>query len=195
MATPRVVERFSLQRALGQETYTVLRRRPGSLAALRRLRAVHERLWALEDLARSARACDTEIAALKRQIDVKNGERHRLIDVIDQAVLARRVAPEPARCRRYSETTAEICDRLLILDLKAEHVARLSLDLELPELERARCRDKLAQQLARQAHVQACLREQLLAQDSGAAVLVPRGEFKLYNEPLLNPIMRKEQSA
>lgn len=193
MATPGLTGRFSLKRALGEQTRRALRGRAGSMATLRRLRSIHEQLWVLEDRARSARAGDAEIAEIKRQIDRKNGERHRLIDRLDRALHARTATGAARSLRRYSETAGEICDRLLILDLKIEHVARLSLDLELPELERARCRRKLAQQLERLAHVQACLCEQLLAQAAGHALSVPRGEFKLYNDPLLNPVTRKER--
>lgn len=185
----------TLLRALGDANWLGVTIRTGAAEALSELRAAHERLWALEDCARSTSADDAEIARVKRAIDRENGRRHRLIDAVDAALSAAAAAPyRPATQRCYSETLAELCDRLLILDLKLANLQRLALDLDLPAAETTRCRDRHQHQIRWRLHLQQCLAQQLADHHSGRAVLAPRAEFKLYNEPLLNPVTRGERT-
>jgi hypothetical protein len=79
------------------------------------LHRLHARQWRLEDETRAPGASSDVIAAAKADIDRSNARRHRLIDRID-AIASRPIPTEPSRC--YSETVGELCDRLLILDLK-----------------------------------------------------------------------------
>lgn len=190
-----------LTRALGEENA----RRVTSLGALpqaKALLATHQELWGLEDAARSTRASDAEVAAIKRGIDRKNAARHRSIDGIDEALGLTPDAPLPApgdRChgvgRSYSETLGELLDRLLILALKIDSMARLQVDAGVPAPERHRCASRLGQQLERRSHLQACLSEQLADHVAGRARTVRRAEFKLYNDDKLNPVLRREASA
>ncbi|MBV9446859.1 MAG: DUF4254 domain-containing protein [Streptosporangiaceae bacterium] len=76
---------------------------------------LHARQWRLENETRAPDASPDVIAAAKTDIDSSNARRHRLIDQID-AVATRPTLAKP--CRYYSETVGELCDRLLILDLK-----------------------------------------------------------------------------
>jgi hypothetical protein len=133
-------------------------------------------------------------AAVKRAIDRENARRHRLIDAVDAALCATAAPYRPAAQRCYSETLGELCDRLLILDLKIGNLQRLALDAELPPAESARCRDHHQHQTRWRLHLQQCLAQQLADHRSGRALLAPRAEFKLYNEPLLNPVTRGEAS-
>ena len=184
----------TLLRALGEANWHVITRRTGASEVLSELRAAHERLWALEDCARSTSAGDAEIARGKRAIDRANGRRHRLIDALDAALNAG-VAHHRAPAQRcYSETLGELCDRLLILDLKIANLQRLAHDVDLPAAESERCGDRHAHQRRWRAHLQQCLAEQLADHGTGRALLAPRAEFKLYNEPLLNPVTRSEQT-
>jgi hypothetical protein len=184
----------SLRRALGEANWLGLSARTGTSEALGELRAGHERLWALEDCARSTSADDGEIARVKRAIDRENARRHRLIDAVDAALSATASPYRPSAQRCYSETLGELCDRLLILDLKIGNLQRLALDVELPAAESTCCRERLAHQTKWRLHLQQCLAEQLADHRTGRAVLAPRAEFKLYNEPLLNPVTRGEAS-
>ena len=182
----------TLLRALGDANWDGISRRVGASEVLSDLRAAHEQLWALEDCARSTSADDTEIARVKRAIDRENGRRHRLIDAVDAALNAAVAPYRPATQRSYSETLGELCDRLLILDLKIANLQRLARDAALPAAESARCGERHAHQTRWRAHLQQCLSEQLADHGTGRARLAPRAEFKLYNEPLLNPVTRAE---
>jgi Protein of unknown function (DUF4254) len=181
-----------LLRALGEANLHGLAARTGACEALAELRSAHERLWDLEDCARSTSAGDAEIARVKRAIDRENALRHRLIDAADCALGASDARHRPAAQRSYSETIGELCDRLLILDLKIANLQQLALDPELPRADSARCRDRQLHQSKWRLHLQQCLAQQLADHHSGRALLAPRAEFKLYNDPLLNPITRRE---
>ena len=172
------------------------------LAALRGLRTIeadcgllnelallHCSQWALEDQTRSTRAEDTQIARCKRKIDRHNSRRHELIDAFD--VTCCYPSPQPD-ARLFSETPGEICDRMLILSLKIENT-RLNLeDVGLPAAVQDRCRLAMERLLSWQEHLGRCLVETVQAMSTGKAVLPPRSEIKMYNDPWLNPVMRLE---
>jgi hypothetical protein len=151
----------------------------------------HRALWALEDQARSRLADDQEIAETKRRIDRQNGERHHLIDRIDREF----IPPGPPRTgglRAYSETIGELCDRLLIVNLKMQNLDRLRGDMQLALADRESCADQLERFRGWQAHLQMCLAATLSDLRDGTAWLPPRAERKLYNEARLNPVTRAE---
>lgn len=148
----------------------------------------HRELWALEDRARSRAADDTEIATVKRAIDVANGRRHNIIASIDEGF---RLA-SAVEGRRYSETPGELCDRLIILDLKITNTTRKQYDATLPDETRRMCIHKTAELTRWRAHLLACLEGLLDDVERGVAVLPPRAEIKLYNDKQLNPVTHGE---
>ncbi len=136
---------------------------------LLRLQYVHRRQWELEDDARSIGATSDQIAAVKGLIDASNTERHRLIDAIDAAVSG----PHTGSGRLYSETVGEMCDRLLILDLKYQ-----ALTTGGPGTPTARARVQGA------CSYQSAVVSQLLDDiTAGTAVLPPRFGMKIYVQP------------
>jgi hypothetical protein len=156
---------------------------------LGQLALLHRSQWALEDQTRSRRAADAQIARCKREIDRHNSRRHQLIDAFDATY---RYPTPQADARLFSETPGEECDRLLILSLKVEHT-RLNLeDATLPTTVRDRCRLALKKLLSWQEHLGRCLVETVQALSTGRAILPPRSEFKIYNDPWLNPVTRLE---
>lgn len=89
------------------------------LDLLRELHHLHMRQWGLEDETRGRGASPQRIATAKNKIDASNLQRQRIIDAIDARVATARSSQVP---RYYSETVGELCDRLLILDLKLHAV-------------------------------------------------------------------------
>jgi hypothetical protein len=133
------------------------------------LQYLHSRQWELEDDARSTDATSDQIAAVKGMIDASNTERHRLIDAIDTAVGTRHAGSG----RLYSETVGELCDRLLILDLKYQALASR------PSATTARraAVDTIA------AYLSAVVSQLLDDLAAGTAVLPPRFGIKIYAQP------------
>jgi hypothetical protein len=141
---------------------------PGELLVL--LRQINQDQWDLEDLTRAASASNYDIALAKRNIDASNSRRHRIIDFIDSRAVVTVCDTGPATW--YSETIGELCDRLVILDLKAralQCIASLDSDDRLAATENA-C-EHLAEVATR------------LAADIKAqrAALPPRLGVKVYN--------------
>lgn len=171
-------------RALSLDVLERLERLRAPFELLHELHDIHGTLWALED---SARGADATID-VKRRIDVHNGRRHEIIDRMSAHFHA--AASPPTTGRTYSETPGELCDRLLIIDLKIEHGARLHADAGLPDNVRRLCISKTTGMRAWRRHLQAHLVEMLDDLEAGRARLPPRSEFKMYNDPLLNPVLR-----
>lgn len=72
--------------------------------------------WAREDAARRHHADDSAVAAAKRDIDVLNSVRHRLVEAIDTAFdAAIREVPSAPPC---TETPAMAYDRLSVLVIR-----------------------------------------------------------------------------
>ncbi len=163
----------------------------GDHRAVRLLARIHGRMWRLEDEARSNRASDATIVQVKRSIDRLNGMRHRVIDRIDDSIRL----PEQSSVSgpvRYSETFGELTDRLIILEYKIQHARRLALDATLPETTRRRCGERAAQLEIWRTHLCDVLAEQANDGLAGTAMLPPRSEFKMYNDPELNPVLIEE---
>jgi len=163
----------------------------GDLAHVVALHAVHGDQWALEDRARSRLASPNDVADLKRAIDASNGRRHSLIADIDAPY--HNASQENGT--RYSETPGELCDRLIILDLKLQQTTLHQYDAGLPDDLRRVCILKVEELTDWRNHLSACLDALLEDVARGNALLPPRSELKLYNHALLNPVTRAETPA
>jgi hypothetical protein len=144
-------------------------------------------LWHEEDIARNPDASDSQIAAVKRRIDKYNQQRNDWIERIDDCIAERLAAlgvPTLTDAPQNTETLGSTIDRLSILALRTYHLEetlpiaagklRLAL-LQLEDLSRA------AQQLAADLV-------------SGRKRHRPLRALKMYNDPVLNPYLRREQT-
>lgn len=156
---------------------------------LHELAGLHCQQWALEDQTRSTRATAKQIAQCKSAIDQHNSRRHQLIDAFDATYC---YVPPKGDGRRFSETPGEMCDRLVIVALKIEHTRQARQDATVPDTVRERCEAAWHRLQAWQAYLSQCLVEMIQALGTGEALLPPRSEFKMYNDPWLNPVTRLE---
>jgi len=150
---------------------------------------VHREIWNHEDLARSVVAGPSLISDVKRNIDHLNAKRHNLVDAIDHKVV--RLCHTPNI--RYSETPGEICDRLLIITLKLLANSEIVDDSSVPASYRRDGRYRISQLYAWREHLQKCLFSELEDIAAGCAAIPPRAEFKLYNDEIMNPVLRAER--
>lgn len=145
-------------------------------------------LWAEEDRARRTDVPDAEIVRCKRAIDGYNQRRNDAVEMLDQRLLAALdpVAAEPA-ARLSSETAGAMIDRLSILALKTHHMRLQTERTDVEEEHLRRCRDKVAVLAAQRADLAGCLDRLLWEARCGAAHFKTYRQFKMYNDPTLNP--------
>jgi carbamoyltransferase len=154
------------------------------IGLLEALAETHRTLWYLEDRSRSSNATASEVADTKRQIDQENARRHHLIGSIVPEV-PQIAASAGTDLHRYSETVGELCDRLIILGLKLEHLTLAGNDATLTPAARSRCIEKCEAMRAWRRYLQARLGEMIADALQGRAEFPPRAEFKMYNDPEL----------
>jgi hypothetical protein len=145
-------------------------------------------LWDEEDLARRRNVPDSEIASNKRAIDTFNQKRNDAVERLDETLLLQlgAVTLQPG-ARLNSETAGAMCDRLSILALKI-HAMRLQTQRKDVDAEHiANCNAKLGQLEAQRRDLAACLRRLLVEASAGTAYFRIYRQFKMYNDPKLNP--------
>lgn len=147
-------------------------------------------LWDEEDLARRKDVPDSEIAANKRAIDGYNQKRNDAIENIDEILLQRLATITPDRdAWLNSETAGSIIDRLSILSLKSFHMAIQTRRTDAAPDHISACEQKLARLMEQRADLQTCLNTLLAAAQAGKAYFKIYRQFKMYNDPTLNPCL------
>jgi len=188
---PRLV---SLQRGKTEEWH----RTPFAPSASGLLELVEEHhrcnfeLWHEEDKARRDDQGYEYVYRAKRSIDGWNQRRNDFIERID-AWIAERSPTFPEGTPLNSETPGMIVDRLSILALKEYHMAEEAKRAEAPEEHRARCREKLSVIRRQRADLARALEELLAAVVRGARGFRVYHQFKMYNDPSLNPELYRKR--
>lgn len=161
-----------------------------------RVNHYHNRLlWREEDRARRTDVGAEAIATSKRAIDHHNQLRNDAVEAIDEALLARLSAlatrpptgTNPAEARLSSETAGAMVDRLSILALKIFHMHIQAHRTEAGAAHMAECAARLERLAAQRDDLAACLDRLLTEAASGAARFKVYRQFKMYNDPALNP--------
>lgn len=163
-------------------------------------------LWAEEDLARRTQVADAEIAANKRAIDRHNQARNDATERVDEILLvalglvdaasARSDAPHAtvgARARLNSETAGSMIDRLSILALKLRAMREQCERRDVDEAHREASRGKLARLVQQRDDLAGCLDALLADSAAGRAFFKVYRQFKMYNDPLFNPVLVAER--
>jgi hypothetical protein len=153
-------------------------------------------LWDEEDLARRRHASDAEIAGNKRAIDGYNQKRNDAIERIDEALLGYFSGkPASGDARLSSETPGGMTDRLSILSLKIRNMRLQTLRADVDRAHIEECQAKLARLIEQRADLGACL-DRLLAECArGESRFKVYRQFKMYNDPRLNPAVYGEKPA
>ena len=153
----------------------------------------NRQLWDEEDLARRRHAPDSEIAGNKRAIDGYNQKRNDAIERIDELLLNLFSEKFNSKVSRLSsETPGAMVDRLSILSLK---IRSMRLQTQRSDVDRAHiesCQAKLDRLIEQRADLGACLDRPLEECARGESRLKIYRQFKMYNDPKLNPAVYGE---
>jgi len=163
------------------------------------LLAANFTLWGYEDEARRKNVPDDYIAELKRKIDKENQRRNDLIDTVDSLIVEDVVGGGHDRPLRVidqnlpmnSENPGSLYDRLTILALRSYNLKKEinRKDIDIAHIER--CSKMLEQVQEKSSDLLKCLKELMDAIYSGRKKIKSYKQHKMYNDPALNPALRK----
>ncbi len=149
-------------------------------------------LWDEEDLARRRQVADSEIAANKRAIDGHNQKRNDAIERIDEQLLG--LFPNKREnAKLSSETAGAMIDRLSILSLKIHHMRLQTLRSDVERAHVENCLLKLNRLVEQRTDLAACLDRLLAEAARGESYFKVYRQFKMYNDPALNPAIYGEK--
>jgi hypothetical protein len=151
-------------------------------------------LWDQEDLARRKLAPDSEIAGNKRAIDHHNQQRNDAIERIDEELLKGLPQPTPG-ARLSSETAGAMIDRLSILSLKIRSMRAQTQRTDVDAAHIAACEDRLSRLEEQRKDLAACLDRLLDEAGKGVSYFKVYRQFKMYNDPKLNPAVYGESKS
>jgi hypothetical protein len=153
-------------------------------------------LWDEEDLARRRHVPDAEIAKNKRAIDGYNQQRNDAIERVDEELFKLFFEKKfPEKARQSSETPGAMIDRLSILSLKIHHMRLQTLRTDVDRAHVDSCRQKLDRLLEQRADLGACLDRLLDECARGESRFKIYRQFKMYNDPNLNPAVYGERKG
>lgn len=147
-------------------------------------------LWEEEDRARRTDVPAREIARSKRLIDGYNQKRNDAVERIDEHLLHALRDVEPVEgARLNSETAGAMIDRLSILSLKIHHMRVQTQRSDADEAHLAACTEKLHRLVKQRVDLSYCFDQFLREARAGKAYFKMYRQFKMYNDPTLNPYL------
>ena len=144
-------------------------------------------LWDEEDLARRRHVADSEIAQNKRHIDGFNQQRNDAVERIDDLLLQTLTPKLNPAARLHSETAGMMIDRLSILALKINAMRAQTVRTDADAVHLATCAEKLARLNDQRRDLADCLDALLADCAAGHARYKIYRQYKMYNDPTLNP--------
>ena len=149
--------------------------------------------WHEEDIARIREIDPLRIVEAKRNIDQYNQARNNAMEKIDEWILNYLdMAGVLTAEKLHSETPGMMIDRLSIMQLKRYHMEEETLRADASEEHKAKCFGRVNVLDEQIADLSNCLKDILEQLSSGALKFKVYRQFKMYNDPSLNPQLYKK---
>lgn len=147
-------------------------------------------LWHEEDKARSPKASDSQIATVKKAIDTLNQKRNDLIEKLDEFFIQWFISNKielSETAKLCSETPGSMIDRCSIMALKIYHMEEQTHrnDVDSKHIEQAI--EKVNILKIQRDDLLNCLYQLLHEVTLGTSKFKIYRQFKMYNDPSLNP--------
>lgn len=149
--------------------------------------AFNFQLWHAEDRARRDDMGYEFVYHAKREIDSCNQQRNNRMEAMDEWLFKKLKPATPEHCPVHSESPGMIIDRLSILSLKAYHMALQTERLDATEEHRDNCAAKLQVIHQQLEQLSFCLEQLLNEIQNRSRTFRIYHQFKMYNDPSLNP--------
>ncbi len=149
-------------------------------------------LWHEEDIARSRDVSDAKIAEVKRNIDGFNQQRNDHIEKIDDWItgwLMENGPDTPEDAPINTETPGSAIDRLSIMSLRIYHMIEQTERDDVDQQHLDKVQQKLATCYEQRKDLSNSLTQLLAAIESGERRHKTYRQFKMYNDPTLNPYL------
>ena len=147
-------------------------------------------LWHEEDIARRDDLPAERIKDAKRNIDRFNQARNNAMEQVDDWILnllKKNEVITKSDAILHSETPGMMIDRLSIMALKEYHMAEQAARSDAPDEHRAKCAARVAVLKEQQGDLGNALRTLLIELGDGRKRFKVYRQFKMYNDPALNP--------
>jgi Protein of unknown function (DUF4254) len=148
-------------------------------------------LWHEEDIARIQDIDPFKIVNAKRNIDKFNQLRNNSIEKIDEWILNVLGPNSSEDLALHSETPGMMIDRLSIMSLKRYHMFEETLREDESIEHKLKCAGKVLVLDEQINDLACCLRNVLRSLQSGKLKFKVYRQFKMYNDPNLNPQLYK----
>lgn len=149
--------------------------------------AFNYQLWHAEDRARRDDLGHEPVYLAKREIDHCNQQRNNRMESMDEWLVTQLRPASHTQCPVHSETPGMMIDRLSIMALKAYHMSLQTSRKDVEPSHRQVCLSKLQVIEEQQKQLMSCLESLLQEVKNGTRTFRVYHQFKMYNDPSLNP--------
>lgn len=149
--------------------------------------------WHLEDIIRDPQIDPAEALLLKRRIDKSNQDRTDLVERIDSYFWEQyhTVLPK-TNAKINTESPAWAIDRLSILHVKIYHMQEQVNRTDVSQEQHDKCAAKLAVLQEQLQDMTTSITQLLEDYASGERIMKVYRQMKMYNDPMLNPVLYKK---
>ena len=149
--------------------------------------------WHLEDIIRDPQIDPAEALLLKRRIDKSNQDRTDLVERIDSYFWEQYHTVQPKENAKINtESPAWAIDRLSILHVKIYHMQEQVNRTDVSQEQHDKCAAKLAVLQEQLQDMTTSITQLLEDYASGERIMKVYRQMKMYNDPMLNPVLYKK---